>query len=159
MSDKRQIRNTNMIFAPGDASRAADRRALDAERDPEARMAAEAAYIQHYVYRQPQRAVSEALEVPEDLREEIMEAYEYAVGGDMPVVVQRAIVTYYCRCGMAGEVIVDAIQQTGLAPRPSPRYLMAILRRYAQRGILDREALDDDIRKHEEAKRAYDWRR
>lgn len=37
--------------------------------------------------------------------------------------------------GVQASAILDAIEQTGLAPRPSHYYLRAILRRYASEGI------------------------
>ena len=39
------------------------------------------------------------------------------------------------RAGVTAEGIVDALEQTAMAPRPSHYYLRAILRRYAERGI------------------------
>lgn len=43
--------------------------------------------------------------------------------------------------GMAPVVILDAITQTGWAPRPSPQYLRAILRRYSLENIYTEQDL------------------
>ena len=68
---------------------------------------------------------------PEAL-EAIREAYVACVGfmtASIAHEIEAAI-----KDGMFPEVVIDAIQQTGNAPRPSPYYLRTILRRWRPRG-------------------------
>lgn len=46
--------------------------------------------------------------------------------------------------GMDAGAIIDAIEQTALAPRPSHNYLSAVLRRYMAQGITSAEAAAAD---------------
>ena len=51
------------------------------------------------------------------------------------------------QCGLDAGAVLDAIEQTGLARRPSHAYLRAILRRYAQFGIYTRDLAELDREK------------
>ena len=47
------------------------------------------------------------------------------------------------------EMILEAIFETGLAPRPSGNYLFAILRRWWDQGIMTRQDLYQDQQRHD----------
>lgn len=63
----------------------------------------------------------------------IMEAYEQFIG-PMNGAIQR-IIGIALGAGMQAAVVLEAINTTAWAPRPSARYLAAILRRYQAQGI------------------------
>ena len=58
--------------------------------------------------------------------------------------------------GMTPEVILNAIQETGWARRPSPQYLRAILERYKAHGILTIPQLLHDQEEFAESKQWYE---
>ena len=64
--------------------------------------------------------------------------------------------------GMETEVILDAIEQTGWARRPSPHYFRAILDRLEEQGIkTSRQLSDDKMRRYREREEANSrqWRK
>lgn len=63
-------------------------------------------------------------------------------------------------CGLEASAILDAIEQTARAARPSHAYLVAILRRYATYGITTRQEAEEDreaFRAKQEAARRETW--
>lgn len=54
--------------------------------------------------------------------------------------------------GMEIDVIIDAIDQTGWARRPSPQYLRAILRRYKANGIRTMQQVVNNRSEFDEAR-------
>ena len=92
---------------------------------------------------------------PEAL-EAIREAYVACVGfmtASIAHEIEAAI-----KDGMFPEVVIDAIQQTGNAPRPSPYYLRTILRRCRRDGILNADQLAADKEKHEQRSTPPWWK-
>ena len=65
--------------------------------------------------------------------------------------IERAI-----SCGLDASAILDAIEQTALAPRPSHAYLRAILERYAREEITSAERAERDREVHR--LRQQSWR-
>lgn len=65
--------------------------------------------------------------------ERILEAYTDNVSDTMTQAVARMIEGAY-QAGLTVDEIVMAIEETGFAPRPSPRYLKAILRNWIESG-------------------------
>lgn len=59
--------------------------------------------------------------------------------------------------GMEVEVIINAINETGWAQRPSPRYLKCILERYRDDEIMTMDDLRRDQRLHDVHKRADEY--
>ena len=59
--------------------------------------------------------------------------------------------------GMQPDVIIEAIQETAWAPRPSPAYLRTILQRYMSRGILTMQAVLLDRQEWDAAQREPEW--
>ena len=84
----------------------------------------------------------------------IKEAYNNCIG-DL-----KAPIAWYLEglmaSGMQPEVILNAIQETGWARRPSPQYLRAILERYKAYGILNMMQLIHDQDEHAESKKWYE---
>lgn len=78
---------------------------------------------------------------PDDL-ETIRETYAGVLGG-LNLVKARDIEQALTK-GVQPSAILDAIEQTALAPRPSHAYLRAILRRYAAEGITTQAAAAAD---------------
>lgn len=66
--------------------------------------------------------------------QQIMNAYCQTINADMSMQVAHMIADYM-RYGIEPEVIVEAINETGFAARPSPQYLRAILRRCTNQSI------------------------
>lgn len=67
-------------------------------------------------------------------------SYEEAIGAPMSVNVARYL-SLLLDGGMEPGLILDAIDQTAWAPRPSPYYLRAVLERYVLDGLTNaREA-------------------
>lgn len=85
---------------------------------------------------------SEALDI-------IREAYIVHVGMPMTAAIAHEIEAAL-HDSMQPDVVLDAIQQTGSAPRPSPYYLRAILRRWRRDGIRNADQLAADKNKHEQ---------
>lgn len=82
-------------------------------------------------------------------REILEDAYMDNIGQRMPPVVCRTLMCDYA-AGMQTDVMLAAIEATGLAPRPSAPYLLAILRRYMADGVLTGADLLRDEQCHEE---------
>ena len=60
--------------------------------------------------------------------------------------------------GLQPSAILDAIEQTALAPRPTHYYLRAVLRRYATWGIFTREAAEKDRNERKREQRLAQFR-
>ena len=60
--------------------------------------------------------------------------------------------------GVQPSAILDAIEQTALAPRPTHYYLRAVLRRYANWGIFTREAAEKDRNERKREQRLAQYR-
>ncbi len=58
--------------------------------------------------------------------------------------------------GMEADVILNAIQETGWARKPSPHYMRAILERYKANGIKTMVQLLHDQEEHEASKKWYE---
>lgn len=85
---------------------------------------------------------------PEDLSA-IRDAYIMAINMPMTASIAHEIEAAL-KDGMETCCILDAIQQTGNAPRPSPYYLRAILQRWRRDGILTADKLAADKGRHEQ---------
>lgn len=70
-------------------------------------------------------------------------AYRDNIGGQVTPMVMRYL-TGMIRQGMEPGAILEAIEQTGWAPRPSAVYLRAIINRWWADGITTREAAIND---------------
>ena len=53
--------------------------------------------------------------------------------------VKASVIEQAIRAGVETSAILDALEQTGIAPRPSHYYFAAILRRYMREGITTQE--------------------
>ena len=84
----------------------------------------------------------------------IKEAYQGCIGCNISVTIAHYIENLLAN-GMQPEVILNAIQETGWARRPSPQYMRAILERYRSRGIKSMEQLLYD--QDEFAERKHWW--
>lgn len=71
--------------------------------------------------------------------------YAMAMGREMPPVICR-LMKECLAYGMKPSLLQEAIDQTTLAPRPSPHYLRAILKRWMDAGIKTTFALEIDRR-------------
>ena len=60
--------------------------------------------------------------------------------------------------GLSASAVLDAIEQTALAPRPTHYYLRAVLRRYANWGIFTREAAEKDRNERRREQRLAQYR-
>lgn len=99
---------------------------------------------------------SRACCTPHDL-EVLRDAYETNVGL-LTGVVQMTI-TNALEMGMELAVILDAINTTAWASRPSARYFAAILRRYQAAGIMTMDDVIRDNDQHEQRIQTYKRRR
>lgn len=90
---------------------------------------------------------------PQDL-EDIRISYKSSLGMELTATV-AAYIERCLRAGMQAEVVVDAIERTGWARRPSPFYLRAILRRYLEWSIFTMEDVLDDQADREDFQRNY----
>ena len=82
-------------------------------------------------------------ELPGDeIMEKIAEAYKANVG---PVITQAAasVIENALKAGMEPSTVIWAIEETGLAARPSPYYLRAVLRNWAEWGVATSRARED----------------
>ena len=74
--------------------------------------------------------------------ETIREVYEDVLG---PINTYKAqAIGKAIACGLTLDAIIDAIEQTAMAARPTHAYLAAILRRYATYGLTTRAAAERD---------------
>lgn len=101
-------------------------------------------------YAPPQLPPVERLHQTRDLYQENI--------GRMSPQVGRTIERYLL-AGMQLEVIEEAIAETSWAPRPSPNYLMAILRRYMDDHVMSLDDLIQDRIRHEADKEVRRSRR
>ena len=82
-------------------------------------------------------------------REDAAELLQYAVDGGLPGTAgMAAYIGQLLQRGLSKDVLMDAITQTFLAPRPSWHYFAAICRRLQAAGIRSMEALDADKADH-----------
>lgn len=90
--------------------------------------------------------------------EMLQEYYEDNFAAELPPVMAR-MMGACMRGGMERQLIEMAIDETMLAPRPSPQYLMAILRRWRQDGIHTETARRADQERHEQqrARQGRKW--
>ena len=87
---------------------------------------------------------------PHDL-ELIRQAYLEILG---PInVVKANIIERALMNGVKPDAILNAITETGMAPRPSHAYLSAILTRYMMMGITDMAAIEAERAEREQARR------
>lgn len=95
-------------------------------------------------------------EIPGDVLTYIGRSYEDAIGSPMSVSVAKYI-DLLLDGGMDPGLILDAIDQTAWAPRPSPHYLRAVLQRYLLDGLSN--ALEaEEQRMQRRANKAYRMR-
>lgn len=74
--------------------------------------------------------------------ETIREVYEDVLG---PINTYKAqAIGKAIACGLTMDAVIDAIEQTAMAARPSHAYLAAILRRYASYGLTTKQAAERD---------------
>lgn len=91
-------------------------------------------YYNNIITTQP-RACSETELPGEEIMEQIAEAYRANIG---PMITQAAalIIENALRSGMEPATVILGIEETGLASRPSPYYLRAVLKNWAERGVV-----------------------
>lgn len=81
------------------------------------------------------RACSEKELPGKEIMEQIAEAYRYNICSTITqaaaLVIERAL-----KNGMEPKDVILAINETGMAPRPSPYYLQAILRNWTESGVV-----------------------
>lgn len=92
---------------------------------------------------------------PSDL-EQVRMAYN-SILGDLNAVKARAIEEAMCY-GVEASAVIDAIEQTALAPRPSFYYFRAILRRYTNDGITTAEMAKNDRWERRKKQQQEKWR-
>lgn len=70
-----------------------------------------------------------------EIMEKIAEAYRANIG---PTITQAGamVIENALRSGMEPATVILGIEETGLASRPSPYYLRAVLRNWAERGVV-----------------------
>ena len=84
----------------------------------------------------------EGIITPDDLMA-IRDAYVTYVGQPMTAMVAHEVETALAD-GMRPSVVIEAARVTGDAPRPTPYYMRAVLRRWLRDGILTNDALAAD---------------
>ena len=84
----------------------------------------------------------EGIVTPDDLMA-IRDAYVTYVGQSMTAMVAREVEAALAE-GMRPSVVIEAARVTGDAPRPTPYYMRAVLRRWLRDGILTDDALAAD---------------
>ena len=95
---------------------------------------------------------------PDDLMA-IRDAYVTYVGQPMTAMVAHEVEAALAG-GMRPSIIIEAAKVTGDAPRPTPYYMRAVLRRWLRDGILTDDALAADRAAYEQqraAKSSNDW--
>ena len=95
---------------------------------------------------------------PDDLMA-IRDAYVAYVGQPMTAMVAREVEAALAD-GMRPSVVIEAAKVTGDAPRPTPYYMRAVLRRWIRDSILTDDALAADRAAYEQqraAKSSDDW--
>lgn len=95
---------------------------------------------------------------PDDLMA-IRDAYVAYVGQPMTAMVAREVEAALAE-GMRPSVVIEAAKVTGDAPRPTPYYMRAVLRRWLRDGVLTDDALVADRAAYEQqraAKSSNDW--
>lgn len=82
---------------------------------------------------------------PREIMEQIAEAYRANVSETVTRaaagIIERALSS-----GMEPATVILAIEETGLASRPSPYYLSAVLRNWAERGVVVSRARDIGVK-------------
>ena len=100
----------------------------------------------------------EGIITPDDLMA-IRDAYVTYVGQPMTAMVAHEVEAALAD-GMRPSVVIEAAKVTGDAPRPTPYYMRAVLRRWLRDGILTDDALAADRAAYEQqraAKSSDDW--
>lgn len=100
----------------------------------------------------------EGIITPDDLMA-IRDAYVTYVGQPMTAMVAHEVKAALAN-GMRPSVVIEATRVTGDAPRPTPYYMRAVLRRWLRDGILTDDALAADKAAYEQqraATSADDW--
>lgn len=103
-------------------------------------------------------AAVEGFITPDDLMA-IRDAYVTYVGQPMTAMVAHEVEAALAG-GMRPSVVIEAAKVTGDAPRPTPYYMRAVLRRWLRDGILADDALAADRAAYEQqraAKSSNDW--
>lgn len=90
----------------------------------------------------------EGIITPDDLMA-IRDAYVTYVGQPMTAMVAREVEAALAD-GMRPSVVIEAAKTTGDAPRPTPYYMRAVLRRWLRDGILTDDALAADRATYEQ---------
>ena len=82
---------------------------------------------------------------PREIMEQIAEAYKANVN---PMISKAAagIIERALGAGMEPATVILAIEETGMASRPSPYYLSAVLRNWAQNGVVVSRARDIGVK-------------
>ena len=89
----------------------------------------------------------------------IRDAYVTYIGQPMTAMVAHEVEAALAD-GMRPSVVIEAAKVTGDAPRPTPYYMRAVLRRWLRDGILTDDALAADKAAYEQqraAKSSDDW--
>lgn len=96
----------------------------------------------YYYNNYPARACARAREAtaetelpPAEIMQQIAESYRENIG-PMITKVAAGIIEKALRNGMEPATVILAIEETGMASRPSPYYLSAVLRNWAQNGVV-----------------------
>lgn len=95
---------------------------------------------------------------PDDLMA-IRDAYVAYVGQPMTAMVAREVEAALAE-GMRPSIVIEAAKVTGDAPRPTPYYMRAVLRRWLRDGVLTDDALAADRAAYEQQlaeKSSNDW--
>ena len=82
---------------------------------------------------------------PKEIMEEIAKAYRANIN---PMISKAAagIIERALNAGMEPATVILAIEETGMASRPSPYYLSAVLRNWAQNGVVVSRARDIGVK-------------
>ena len=82
---------------------------------------------------------------PREVMEQIAEAYRANIN---PMISKAAagIIERALTAGMEPATVILAIEETGMASRPSPYYLSAVLRNWAQNGVVVSRARDIGVK-------------
>lgn len=95
---------------------------------------------------------------PDEVIERIAKAYTDAISPEIPTMAAK-LMEQCLADGMTPELIIEAIDQTGWAQRPSPHYLRAILRRCREQGIKTIDQYRESQRKYSPVRSAWNVNR
>lgn len=92
-------------------------------------------YYNNYNPARAREATNDTPLPPAEIMQTIAEEYHNNIG-PMITAVAAGIIERALKSGMEPQTVILAIQETGMCSRPSPYYLSAVLRRWAETGVV-----------------------